>query len=728
MKMVITKERKEKMMGKEKLLVVLLAWILAFAAAQAGLADEATEETDRTYELEEVVVTATKTEREIGKVPASISVIKAEDIEGTATVTLDDAFRYTPGIKVTRGEGMGTCHTFMSIRGMRSGHNLVYVDGVNMVESLGGGVNLSFLPTEDIEKVEILRGASSALYGGRAMGGVVNIFSKKPEDGLHSSLKPEYGTYDYEKYVLKTSYGWEEFGFSLSYVNKSIGNFWTRDEMLAKDYDYRTGISTYYDTDEEQGHKGWENWNHDYEEWNIRPKLFYEGDSTKLTLSMGMMDNETGLGYTTKYQNVDGASDIEKNLEKSKVFAGLLGETKLDKDTTLSYRVNYHNPERKSYGENMDLTIPLTDQPLAGSSYSPSPVFLRSITEDGSKDYELETRLTKPLSESHIVTAGVEYIRNDASYEIKEEGTEKALTNSMDKDVDFYSIYLQDEWQVTDPLLLTLGIRGDFFSDFDDQVSPKAAFLYDIADKTQVFGSVATAYNPPSIRQTFGPDWNMGTYILRVSNPDLEPEESISYETGIRHAFTENFRVGLSGFWTEAENLITSVQERRQVGSTTSAGKSCYITYEYSDNVEEARMAGVEVETSLKLGKNQRIFANYTLLDTLNKTTDEQLERLPKHLGSVGYSFNYKPDEKFNYRASARVRASDKMWMSQWGAGDNLWSDGFFVADLSLGVDIMDSSEIFLNVTNLFDEDYKEFTYARYQRGRQIWGGVKFYF
>lgn len=718
---------------RANMILFLSMIVLTFALIQAGLAEEAKEKATETYKLGEVVVTATKTEREIGEIPANISLIKGEAIEKAAITALDDIFRYTPDLQIVRGEGMATIHNFMSIRGMGWGRNLIYVDNVNMVESYRGTTNLSFLPTENVEKVEILRSPSSALYGGRAMGGVINVFSKSPEKDLHISFQPEYGDYDYQHYPLNISYGQEDFGISLSYVYKSIGNYWTRDKMVGRDYDYLTGTYTYYNTDSEQGHSGWKNWNRGYDEWSLRSKINLGlWDTTKLALSFGYMENETGSAYTNRYQNVNGVSNVKSNLEKSKIFVGLLGETEFEGDAILFYRASYHNPETKSNGENMDLTVALANQPLEGTIWSPKPTFYRSIGKNGSRDYELELRFSKLLFETHKLTLGTEYIRNEIYEEIKQEGTDKDLTSSMDKDLNAFAIYVQDEWQITNPLLLTVGVRGDFYNDFDNQVSPKASFLYDLTEKTQVLGSFATAYNLPAYSKVFCPDWNMTAYIIRVKNSDLKPEKSMNYELGMRHKFFENFHTEVMGFWTEAKDLITSVSESRQVGPTTGfpAFKKCYMTYEHHENLDKARMAGVEVDSELKLGKNHKIFANYTFLDAVDKETDERLERRPKHMASFGYSFDWKSNEKVSYWASIRARLMDEIWLKEWGTNNKLWVNGkgFCVVDLSVGIDVLNHGQIFFKATNLFDKDYKEFTYSRYQPGRLLWGGVKLYF
>ena len=360
------------------------------------------------------------------------------------------------------------------------------------------------------------------------------------------------------------------------------------------------------------------------------------------------------------------------------------------------------------------------------------PVFYRSIGKTGSRDYEWEMGFSKLLFEDHYLTVGMEYVRNEVYEEIKEEGAGKNLTNPIEKHLYSNSLYIQDEWQISEPLLLTLGVRGDFYSDFDNQVSPKISFLYDLTEKTKLLGSFATAYNPPAYYQVFCPDWNMTTYVIRTANPDLEAEKSLNYELGVRHKFSDNFKGTITGFWTEAKDLIQSVSTKRQIGQPTAfpANRRCYMTYEHHENLDEARMRGIEVETELKFTENHKIFANYTFLDAVDRTTGKRLEQRPKHMASFGYNFDWEPKDKLNLWLSLRGRIMDEICLEEWGTGNKMWVNGHgvLVADLSTGIDIGEHLQVFFEVTNISDEKYKEFTYSRYEPGRMIWSGVKVYF
>jgi iron complex outermembrane receptor protein len=686
----------------------------------------AEQDSEETIKLEEIVVSATKTEKDITETPASISVVDGQIIDDSPKMTLDEILRFTPSIQIIRGEGVATVHNFTNIRGVGNSRNLLYVDGVNMVESMSGNTNLSFLPTTGIDKIEVLRGPSSALYGGRGMSGVINIMTRTPEPGFHGSIKPAWGNYDYEKYQGALSYGSEPLSISVDVSDIQTDNYWARDTIIRRDYNYRTGAYSYdYDSDyEKEGHAGWENWNRDYEERALRGKVQLKpSDILNLTLVGGIMNNETGNGYTDRYTDA-GGNDVERYLEKEKEYCGLTGDVNLAGASTLAFRLTYHNPEYTNTSENMDLSLSL-DDPDQLARGGRAPQFYRSETVQGSKDYEAELKWSLPVSlkgfGEHLFTVGGEYLRSDIYWSIEEEGTGRSLTTPVDVTKDAWSVYLQDEYSINDKFTLTAGLRGDFYDDFDDQLSPKVSFLYKHSPSTQVFISGGYAYNPPAYSQKYGTDWNMTAYSIRTNNPDLDAEKLRSVELGIRKSVADKLRCSLTGYYSKAKDLIESIKERREVGE---AGSGVYMTYEYHANIDEATMKGIESEFTLDLARHHRISATLTCMQAKNDETDERLERSPTWLGSIAYTY----DRSFDicrFWTTLRGRGQDDIYIGEYSVEAPREVSGFFVCDLSLGVDIGKHVSLFANGTNLFDTDYREFTYTRYQPGRVFLAGCE---
>lgn len=145
------------------------------------------------YSLDEVVVTATRTMKEIQEVPSSISVITAKDMEKKNIHTVRDAIGQMPGLYINRKGDSSE----INLRGFDTTNILVLVDGVQMNSTYNSSVNLNDIPVDNIERVEVLRGAASSIYGGHAVGGVVNITTKEAkEEGTTATANLSYGSHD----------------------------------------------------------------------------------------------------------------------------------------------------------------------------------------------------------------------------------------------------------------------------------------------------------------------------------------------------------------------------------------------------------------------------------------------------------------------------------------------------------------------------------------------------
>ena len=703
--------------------LLFLAITVSLLTTTGNYAEESKKDT---YSLDEIVITAAKFEKNISETAASISLIKAEDIDFAPNMTIDEAFRYVPSVQIIRGEGVATVHNFTSIRGIGDKRNLLYVDGISMVESMSGNVNLSFLPTSGIKKIEVLRGPSSSLYGGRGMSGVINILSKTPEDGIHGSIKPVYGDYEYRKYTGNLSYGSEKISVTLDFSDIQSDNYWSSDTLIRRDYDYRTGIYTYdYGSDYEvEGHEGWKNWNRDYEERTLRSKIqFNLSDASRMSLVFGTMDNETGNSYTSRYTDSEG-NEVEKNLEKEKSYFGITGDANISSNSVLSYRMTYHNPESRNTTENMNLSLSL-DDPAQLAPGGRAPRFYRALSVQGSDDYEAEIKWTASITSDsigeHIITLGTQYMRNDIYWSIEEIGTGQALTRPVDVSKDAWSIYLQDEFLINNAFSLTTGLRGDFYDDFDNQISPKVSLLYKQSSTTQYFVSGGFAYNPPPYSQKFGTDWNMTAYSIRTNNSNLDAEKLRSIEAGIRKTFAGKVRTSMTAYYSKAKDMIESIKERHEIGG---AGSRIFMTYEYHDNIDEATMKGVESEFSYQITENHRISGNLTYMKAKNGVTGQRLERSPNWLGSIGYHYTQSFGSN-TLRSTIRGRGQDDIVIGEYSVDEPRNVSGFFVLDMSVNFDIGKYVSLFVDATNLLDKEYREFTFTRYQPGRMLLGGCE---
>ena len=173
--------------------------------------DEKGEQKENT---EETVITPTRTKQPLKNIGSSVSVITRKDMENSKAPLLLDVLRQVPGLEVTRTQGIGGT-TSLFIRGASAAQTLVFIDGVQMNSPTSGAFNFANLTTDNIERVEILRGPQSTLYGSEAIGGVVNIITKKGAGDNKVILGTEYGMHDTYRETVNVSGGNESFDYSL---------------------------------------------------------------------------------------------------------------------------------------------------------------------------------------------------------------------------------------------------------------------------------------------------------------------------------------------------------------------------------------------------------------------------------------------------------------------------------------------------------------------------------
>lgn len=173
------------------------------------------------YELDEMVVTATRTMKQIQEVPSSVSVVTAKELENHNVISVQDALQYLPGVYMDQSS-----QGAISLRGFGSTNVLVLVDGVQQNDTYEGSVNFNSIPVENIERIEVVRGAGSSIYGGHAVGGVINITTKEAKAGTHIDAAVSYGSYKTWKKSLNVNAKVnDKWSFGLGFENRKADGF-----------------------------------------------------------------------------------------------------------------------------------------------------------------------------------------------------------------------------------------------------------------------------------------------------------------------------------------------------------------------------------------------------------------------------------------------------------------------------------------------------------------------
>lgn len=653
------------MKGKEthicRNLVILIACGLAFP-----LVTIADNPNNAAIQLGDMVVTATKTEKKIEEAPGSVTVIDEEDLQKQNIQTLDEAFNSLSGVFNKRAKGLMDATPSVSMRGFKGDqYTLILLDGQPMNDAYTGGIEWGTMPVNNIERIEVVRGAASALYGGNAMGGVINIITKDPEK-LELEASGGYGTNNTKSYGFSAGNRfWDRLSIRFGFEEETTDGYDTT-PVLSTISAGNGNVSGGYPMDDKNG---------DPTKWvvgdkgdngglhrNINGKLSLDYSDTgnvSITTTSGRHEYDYGspntylgtFGDTTTY--TDAGSGQRARFQPND-FISSTGIGRNDTDTyALAVKELFGHVEIHAQAGTVQSDDRYTLETGSGSAdYYNSPGSLK-ITENESWFTELSGNI--PLGESHLFTLGTSY-RTDKSdtndYSVpyyRSYNGKSASTFYSGGRSRTWSLFAQDEWQIIDPFTLYLGGRYDswtvddgasgipglettYDSNTDSSFSPKVAAVWKALSDTTVRTSVGHAFRAPTLYELYR-SWVSGTTTY-LSNPDLEPETVWSYELGIdQFFFNRKTRVSLTGYRNDIDDLIY-YQTQGNIKARMNAGK--------------ARTYGLELEASQKVTDWLILWGNFTYTDakiidnpTDPASEDKRIEGIPETAWNVGMDSQY---------------------------------------------------------------------------------------
>lgn len=621
---------------------LLAAAILTLNIVNPALAAE---KNDPIFDLEQVVITATKTEKKLKEAPASVSVITAEDLERANIKTLDDALQYIPGVYVNNQTGMKA--NKISIRGLSQNRVLVLVDGIPMNQGYTG-TPLRDIPLSNIERVEVIKGPFSALYGSSAMGGVINVITKE-------NAKPQT--------VLKMSTGEQNtHSYSISH-NNTVGKLQYYVDYYKRDTDgYIIDPKTPQD-----GKFGKNN-----EKYNA--KIVYRfSEKDKLTVMSGKTESEYGyevrVGKGARTAKEDNVQYVHK-FDENKEIKVQLGEFTIDPYWTLQ-----------------------------GTSYSANPTTTKIAEVNYNWRVNERNLLTLGLNTKQDKYDGYSKLTNTGVY--RDRSGAKAKTDSF---------YLQDEINLDEKSTLYLGGRYDKWKFYDgynlngnlkerteSSFSPKVAFVYKQDEQTTWHVSAGKSFAAPNFINT-SRLWPMGGGGFLIPSEKIAPEKATSYELGVEKNLDSRTRLSASVFQNEIEDMVvqSSYKDDGTIDNTNL----------YWRNVAKARIKGLELEIKQKISPYLSSFYNYTYNDSKiikhekANLAGNQVPAVPKETICLG--FNY---EKDKILANIRGRYVSRVY----DADDNKVAyQPHFVVDSKISYKIGENTELALCVDNLFNKKYYE--------------------
>ncbi len=709
-------------------LIAVACVILTLSAA--GWCEETKEASEEAIRLEEIVVTATKTEKKVEDAPGSVTVIDKEEMKKKNIETVDDALNSLSGLFVKRSKGLMDSTTSVRMRGFAGDeYALVLIDGQPLNDAYTGGVEWGALPVENIERIEVIRGPASALYGGNAMGGVINIITKTPQK-LELEASGGYGTHDTYRYRLSAGNRFRDrLSIRLGYEEESTDGYPTI--PVRRTISSGTGdVSGGYPMNDKYGEpKYWvvgDKGDNGAQRRSINGKLsldFSETGNLCFTASSGRYEYDYGPPHTYMgtFEGYAIAGPNKRARFRPNDFISYTGISRNDSDAySLAFKELFGPVEINAQAGTVQIDDRYTLESGSGSDdYYNSPGELK-ITE--CETWFGEIRGDVPLGQSHLLTLGVSYRTDEAdtneydipfyrSYSGRGPSTFHSGGNSRT-----WAVFAQDEWRIFDPLTLYLGLRFDSWKVYDgasgtpgsetqydsnteSELSPKVAAVWKPLANTALRASVGHAFRPPTIYELYRTwQWWSTTY---QSNPDLKPETMWAYELGVeQYFFDKRTRLSLTGYRNDIEDLIYY----RTEGST-----------KIRANAGKARTYGLEIEASQKVTDWLTLWTNYTYTDaeiTDNPTEPEsegkQVPGIPKHTWNIGLDTQYKW-----FKGSIVGRYFSKIYNDSDNRDTEEGVYGTyepaFVADAKISVTPLKWMEISLSVDNIFDKEYYEY-------------------
>jgi len=686
--------------------------------------------------LEPIVVTATRTEKSLEDVPAAVSVVTSKDIESRNIQRVDEAINALPGVFNETRAPLDQLGDIM-IRGIQGQQrNLVLLDGEPLNQPFAGLVNWNSLNPLDIERIEVVRGPFSSLWGGDAMGGVINIITKTPQErevtiqsGYGSfNTWNEYGSYGdklYDRLSVFASFGYRQTGgypnipVTLSgqtpptqggpYAvigNSGNLNYWTQSGSIKFVYDLTSDSKATFSYRNNQYGFGY------------GPPQTYVGTFSGSANVGGV---PVSFNPSTFVENNDKGAYMEN------IFRGEY-QTKLFGDGLLKIAAGYIDTPTNYY-----------DQPGYTATYLGGAGQIVSTSSDRT---DVDVQFNYPLLEKCLLTVGGAYRHDSADQPTTnlsnwtDPGSKTTFYSDFQGKDNIYSAYGQAEIALRSNLTLYAGLREDYWTTYDgfgnvvggsgysqsygsksdSSVSPKGSLVYKPWDGTTLRSSVGTSFRPPTVYELYT-SWESFGYIS-LANPNLKPETSFSWDMGAEQKLGSNTVCKLNYF----NNTMRDYIYWEFISYNPSTG-----SYTFQNvNAAKAETDGVELEIENKPLDWLRLFTNATF-------THSKMLSNPYDPKSVGYQLPYVPEWLFNVGAELTYRKFSFMMIGRFA--DKQYADAYnrdtapevygaldryFVADCKLRYKLTDRVTMDFAVNNISDEKY--FTY--YQApGREFFGG-----
>ena len=619
------------------------------------------------------LITATGRPKSAAALTVPVSIVPREAIELSNAKNVAGLLEDVAGLNVHSSlYGYLGSPSGVMIQGIDPKRILILVDGERVIGGPGGVIDLAKLPVSNVERIEVVQGPHSALYGSEAMGGVVHILTRSPQQERSGDVRFSLGSGGLTSLEGQAALTRSSLSASLTASRTALEALDLSPEDPDTDIDAYTQRFT-------QGKLRWE----------ARPNLLLQSSARWLS------QNEEGVS-SQYFAPLDKTYVWRFPDQMRRVDLGAEAEWQWAEGSTANADVF------RTYFDN------LSREELIGSRQARD----RS-TDNVLTKYQLRT--THLLQRTHILTAGLEHTREELEVTLERTlplGEQQHTVEVPPSNVDVAEAYIQDDWQVAENTGVVWGARSQWHSRYGFHLTPKISFAQRLSESLRVRASYGAGYRAPSLKELhFVFDHsNLGYKVL--GSPSLSPERTWGLNVGAEFKPIEVLDLRVNFFHNRLRNLIQTVFD-----PTQSSGSVAIYAY---DNVGRATTRGIEFGLSAQLGDRLAVNGGYTYLRARDQDALRDLPGRPRHALRVR--------TKWTTPGQGRIEV-------KWHRDSAVWADAEGTLrspageewDLNAEQPLWGSFALRLGIENLLDNrrDLDHPGDLRSLRGRAVRGGLR---
>jgi outer membrane receptor for ferrienterochelin and colicins len=542
--------------------------------------------------LNTVVVTATQTKRRLKDSPVSTEIITEKEINESPAESLTQVLE-TYGIMY----GKNAMGSYIYLQGI-GGKRIAYlVDGRKITGKIAGRLDADTIPVSNIERIEIIRGPMSSLYGSDAIGGVINIVTKKPSGDYSARVKV---TNSFVEHETLEDYFWcqdvqtnTEFG-----LGKLSGR-------VTANY---TGSDDYYDED------------------NPYPVLSPSYDSAFGGLDMNYnASNKLNVDFGGSY------SYLKSYEAESAQYENIVPTTKTSEYVELEYFFDHNKSMRARVFHNYYLRNSRSHN-IVADSYTDSRK---------TKENEITSELTynHELTNYNLLTV-LAMVNYDRIYKYNLRTNENSDETGGTKCMNTEALAVQDEFFQRGTYSVTLGARAERNSEFGYFMSPKISGLYHLTDNLLVRSGIGVGYRAPDFSDLYLLHGDGVSHPKIIGNPDLVPEKALGENVGLEYERGGINSPVIQNIYFMVNVYRTDLQDEIQEQLVSMDASTGYSEYVY-ENISESYRMGFDTEMSVGFLHYFSLSGGYNYIYAYNKTTDERMKSVPRHGLRIKFQFNW---------------------------------------------------------------------------------------